>query len=117
MHRTQNPSIKVSPETLKLIKEWSVQLGCRTYEDCILQSMKWSQDLNSGLVMNMIQARDRIISCETWTKQNAMSIVRLSNEIISLTEKVLFLENLVDTYERKFGKLENVVINRGLKNE
>ena len=113
MQKPQNPSIKVSPETLKLIKSWTIQLGCRTYEDCILQSMKWSQDLNSGFIMNQIEMRDRLISNECYTKNNSMNIVRLSNEVISLTDKVLSLENLVDTYERKFGKLENIVINRG----
>ena len=113
MHRTQNPSIKVSPETLKLIKLWTIQLNCRTYEDCILQSMKWSQDLNSGFIMNQIEMRDRLLSNESWTKNNALSVVKLGNEVVVLTERVLHLENIVDTFQRKFGKLENIVINRG----
>ena len=114
MRKPQKCTIKVSKETLKLIKEWSVQLKTATLEETILLSMKWSQDLNGSFVMSQIEMRDRLIQNESWVKSNSMHLVRFSNQVTDNTDKVLHLENLVDTLQRKFESLEKIVM-RGNK--
>lgn len=111
MRKNDQTSIRISKNTLEMLKQWQKELSASSIEDTILLSLKWSQMLDGNLVPNITDINSRLISFEGWLKSNSMYLIRFANSVIDQEKRMNEIEFENRMLKKKLEILEKKVIN------
>ncbi len=99
-----NKMVKVSVETLNMLKEWQKDIDSPTLDKTISLSIGWAKSYNSGFLVSQVELNDRLNKLEGTANSNASWIVN----------QAVLLRTLVKAVEKMSKEIENL---KGEKNE